>query len=48
MAKAKKKRASNYDSKVAIKGTFADVIKVSVTTDQGAKKTDKKAAKKKK
>lgn len=48
MAKPKKKRAAKYDPKVAINGTFADVIKVSVTTDQGAKKPAKKAAKKKK
>jgi hypothetical protein len=28
--KSKKKRADKYDEKLAIKGTFADVIKVSV------------------
>lgn len=48
MAKPKKKRAPKYDPKVAIKGTFADVIKVSVTPSQGDKKPAKKAAKKKK
>lgn len=30
MAKAKKVRAKKYDEKLAINGTFADVIKVSV------------------
>ena len=30
MAKAKKKRAETYDPKLAIKGSFEDVIKVSV------------------
>ena len=30
MAKAKKKRADKYDEKLAIEGTFEDVIKVSV------------------
>jgi len=30
MAKAKKKRASKYDQKLAIDGTFEDVIRVSV------------------
>jgi hypothetical protein len=31
MAKAKKKRADKYDSKLAINGSFEDVIKVMVT-----------------
>ena len=31
MAKAKKKRADKYDNKLAITGSFEDVIKVSVT-----------------
>ena len=31
MAKAKKKRADKYDNKLAINGSFEDVIKVSVT-----------------
>lgn len=48
MSKSSKKRATKYDPKVSIKGTFADVIKVSVTPNQGAKKPAKKAAKKKK
>jgi hypothetical protein len=30
MAKAKKKRAKTYDEKLAINGSFEDVIKVSV------------------
>lgn len=30
MAKAKKNRAEKYDTKLAINGTFADVIKASV------------------
>ena len=30
MVKAKKPRADKYDTKLAIKGTFADVIKASV------------------
>ena len=30
MAKAKKKRAEKYDAKLAINGSFEDVIKVSV------------------
>ncbi|HTL09684.1 MAG TPA: hypothetical protein VL307_15535 [Chitinophagaceae bacterium] len=30
MAKAKKERAEKYDTKLAINGTFADVIKASV------------------
>ncbi|MBC7948012.1 MAG: hypothetical protein H7Y42_09055 [Chitinophagaceae bacterium] len=30
MAKSKKKRAEKYDSKLAIEGSFEDVIKVSV------------------
>lgn len=47
MSKTPKKRASKYEEKVAIKGTFGDVIKVSV---QPAKNQEpaKKAAKKKK
>ena len=44
MAKSKKKRAEKYEPKVAIEGTFADVIKVSVQPD---KPTPKKKAKKK-
>ena len=31
MAKLKKKRADKYDSKLAINGSFEDVIKVMVT-----------------
>lgn len=33
MAKAKKEREKNYDPKLAINGSFADVIKVSVSND---------------
>ena len=48
MAKAKKKRAAKYEDKLSIKGTFEDVIKVSVQPDPKAitppekKKQDKK------
>jgi len=45
MAKAKKKRASKYDEKLAINGTFEDVIKVSV--NYIPPKKEKKSAKKK-
>jgi hypothetical protein len=31
MAKAKKKRASKYDTKLAINATFEEIIKVSAT-----------------
>jgi hypothetical protein len=42
MAKAKKKRADKYDTKLAINGSFEDVIKVMVTpTKQEPKKVDK-------
>lgn len=47
MSKEKKDRPKEYDQKVAINGTFADVIKVSVKPK--AKKTaTKKPAKAKK
>ena len=46
MAKAKKKRAEKYDTKLAINGTFADVIKVS--TIPMVKKEDKPKDKPKK
>jgi hypothetical protein len=36
MAKAKKKRADKYDSKLAINGSFEDVIKVMVTPGKPA------------
>lgn len=48
MAKAKKARAPKYDPKVAIDGTFADVIKVSVNYTPPKKDTPKKKAPKKK
>jgi hypothetical protein len=48
MAKAKKKLASKYDEKLAINGSFEDVIKVMVTpTPTPAPKKEKKPAKKK-
>jgi hypothetical protein len=34
MAKAKKKRADKYDTKLAIEGSFDDVIGVSVKPDE--------------
>lgn len=45
--KASKKRADKYEQKVAINGSFADVIKVSVTPGKQDVPV-KKAAKKKK
>ncbi|HTG57554.1 MAG TPA: hypothetical protein VL943_14855 [Niabella sp.] len=45
--KAVKKRANKYEQKVAIVGTFADVLKVSVTPGKQEEPV-KKAAKKKK
>lgn len=45
MAKTPKKRASKYDKKLAINGSFADVIKVSVTPAK-PNEEPKKAAKK--
>lgn len=47
MAKPPKKRASKYEQKLAIGGTFADVIKVSVQANK-PKEQPKKQAKKKK
>jgi len=49
MAKARKLRGAKYDPKLAIDGTFADVIKVSVdyTPPKNVKKA-KTATKKKK
>ena len=46
MAKAKKERAKKYDPKLKIKGSFEDVIKVSVTPSEKTTKP-KKAVKKK-
>ena len=48
MAKAKKKRADKYDDKLAINGSFADVIKVSVTPKPEDKLEPKKVDKPKK
>jgi hypothetical protein len=43
MAKAKKKRVVNYDAKLAINSSFADVVKVSVAGNPAPKpKTVKK------
>jgi len=48
MAKAKKARAAKYDEKLAINGTFEDLIKVSVNYTPPKKEKAKKAPKKKK
>jgi len=48
MAKAKKARAAEYDEKLAINGTFEDLIKVSVNYTPPKKEAAKKPAKKKK
>lgn len=42
MAKAKKKRAKKYEEKLSIKGSFEDVIKVSVTPKKTGSKADEK------
>lgn len=47
MAKAKKKRASKYDQKLAINGTFEDVIRVSVQPGKAKDEPVKKPAAKK-
>jgi hypothetical protein len=47
MAKAKKKRADKYDNKLAINGSFDDVIKVSVTPSLTQPKKVNKPKKKK-
>ena len=47
-AKAKKKRADKYDSKLAIEGSFEDVIKVSVTPGKPEVKKERPVAKKEK
>lgn len=41
-----KKRASKYDKKLAIKGTFGDVIKVSVQPGKKEEKPKKQTKKK--
>lgn len=41
MAKTEKKRADKYEKKVAIKGTFGDVIKMAVTNPDKATKPKK-------
>jgi hypothetical protein len=48
MAKAKKARAAKYDEKLAINGTFEDLIKVSINYTPPKKEKAKKAPKKKK
>jgi hypothetical protein len=48
MPKAKKPRPAKYDPKLAIDGTFADVIKVSVNYTPPASGKKAKPAKKKK
>ena len=48
MAKAKKARAAKYDEKLAINGTFEDLIKVSVNYTPPKKEQPKKKAPKKK
>ena len=42
MANAAKKRASSYDAKLAINGTFEDVIALSVNVGTPKKSTSKK------
>jgi hypothetical protein len=47
MAKAKKKRAKHYEKPLKIQGSFADVIKVSVTNpDKPKEKAPKKKSRK--
>lgn len=46
MAKPKKNRNDKYDSKLAIKGNFEDVIKVSVGKTPEKPKTEPPAKKK--
>jgi hypothetical protein len=48
MAKAKKPRAAKYDEKLAINGTFEDLIKLSANYTPPKKEKAKKPAKKKK
>jgi hypothetical protein len=48
MAKDKKARAAKYDEKLAINGTFEDLIKVSVNYTPPKKQPAKKQPKKKK
>jgi hypothetical protein len=47
MAKEKKKRADKYDTKLAINGSFEDVIKVMVTPTPAPPKEIKSVKKKK-
>ncbi len=44
MAKTKKKRAEKYDEKLAINGSFEDVIKVSANYTPPKRDTPKKKA----
>lgn len=48
MAKEKKQRADKYEEKLAIDGTFDDLIKVSVNYTPPKKQKAKKPTKKKK
>lgn len=48
MAKNKKLRASKYDEKLAINGTFDELMKVTANYTPPKKKPAKKAVKKKK
>lgn len=43
---ASKKRASKYEKKLSIDGSFEDVIKVSITPDDKPKEEPKKEKKK--
>lgn len=47
MAKTPKKRADKYEKKLAIKGSFADVIKVSVQPGKVQEPAKKKGKNKK-
>ena len=48
MAKAKKPRATKYDEKLAVDGTFDELVKLSVNYTPVKKEKGKKTAKKKK
>lgn len=47
MAKEKKQRLGDYEDKLSVKGSFEDLVKVSVTNVDIKKAAVKKAAKKK-
>jgi len=48
MAKEKKKRADKYEKKLSIKGSFDDVIKLSVTPASASNKQEEKPEEEKK